>query len=551
MSLLARLSLSLGAILAAIVAALWFSQRSSESQIQSLREDRREERARFFDRALQLQGVGLASLTAAYSWWDDMVGFVADPDPAWASDNIDTVIGMPNGADALWVLNRDHAIVHRIDANYGRPHAPFATIDRLRTFIGQRYEFSYFARIDGQLWQIFGAAIQDPNFWRHETPVQGYLLLGKRCDETWLALLGNLAGAELRILPLEPDESLGPRQFSRVVHGLQREPVARIVGSFDTSQIDDAGTALRRHLTVMMAGVIAVLMLGAGVVALMIVRPLDQIVRSLEARNPLPLAELLTSRTRFGEIARLLASHFRQGRMLQDEIRRRLEAADPRIQEREHESNENLRMRIASDLHDGPLQSIYAAGLKLAALEQRLTTGRAIAPAELEAIRTILSECTTNLRNLLFNLEPEELRDQDLENALERLEKYMKSFSGSFRLTIANHAFDGIGRDPQVDVYYICRELVNNAARHSRPQQATLSFKRREGFLLIEWTNDGILAPDRPTHTGNGLRNIEQRVKRLDGSWTYRLHRGRTWIVTVEIPYTSLVGPITLDTGSK
>src|SRR5690554_5147676 len=120
MSLLARLSLSLGAILAAIVAALWFSQRSSESQIQSLREDRREERARFFDRALQLQGVGLASLTAAYSWWDDMVGFVADPDPAWASDNIDTVIGMPNGADALWVLNRDHAIVHRIDANYGR-----------------------------------------------------------------------------------------------------------------------------------------------------------------------------------------------------------------------------------------------------------------------------------------------------------------------------------------------------------------------------------------------------------------------------------------------
>lgn len=548
MSLLVRLSLSLGVILAAIAAALWFSQQSSEARIQSLREDRRDERARFFDRAVQLQSVGLSSLASGYSWWDDMVAFVAKPDTKWAGENVDTIIGMPNGADALWILDANYAIIHRIDANYGRPPAPFPTIDPLRAFIGQRYEFSYFARIDGQLWQIFGAAIQDPNFWRHETAVQGYLLLGKRWDETWLARLGDLTGADLRVRSAGTTDPLSPRQFMHPVHGLRSEQVAQIVGTFDTSQIDDAGAALRRQLIVMMTGLLALLTLGAVVIGLLVVRPLDQIVRSLETRNPLPIADLLASHTRFGEIARLLAAHFRQGRMLQDEIRRRVDAADPRIQEREHESNENLRVRIASDLHDGPLQSIYAAGLKLAALEQRLTTGRAISPAELEAIRTILSECTTNLRNLLFNLEPEELRDQDLENALERLEKYMKSFSGSFRVNVANHALDGIGREPQVDVYYICRELVNNAARHSRPQLATLSFKRREGFLQIEWTNDGILAPDRPTHTGNGLRNIEQRVKRLDGSWHYRVHRGRTWHVTVEIPYTSLVGRMTLDT---
>lgn len=557
MTFLSRISLVLLLTFALLAIGLSVSYQKAEDSFDQLLADRIDEQVRFLQSATELQGVKLEGLASSYSWWTDMVAFVANPKPDWASANVDNLVGIPGGGDALWVTNPNLAPIHAIDVGYRKPPPPFPSAEVMTAFIGKDYEFKFFTLIDGQLWQIFGAAIQDPNFWRHETPIVGYLLLGKRWDDIWLARLGDLCQSRLRIeintgnalaTPALPAHASISR-FTLPITSLDGTPIARIAGSFDATLIEQARQSLTRQALLFgLSAAIALALLGV-VIGLTVGRPLTKITRSLESRNPLHLTDLLGARTDFGEIARLLSSQFRQGRMLQDEIRRRLAESNPGDDSHDRETNEALRLRLASDLHDGPLQSLYAAGLQISSLQSKLASGKPPPVSQLESIRNILKDCSSNLRNLLLDLEPEELRDQDLETALQRLERYMQSVSRqSATLTIDENVLESLERDGQLHVYYIARELISNASRHAKPEHTSLLFRRAAGFLLIEWDNDGFVPIESPK-TGNGLRNIGQRVQQLEGKWSYRIHRGKIWQVRIEIPFTALVGTVTLGSG--
>ena len=559
MNLISRLSLILAVVFGGIAVAVGLSYRSSAQKVRSLISERTEEHAVFFRSAAELQSAGLKSLVSSYSWWDDMVAFTQKPDPAWASENIDTIVGMPNGCEAMWVLNPQLEPIHTIDAGFRRPPLPFTTAQELRERIADHYEFSFHTIIEGRVWQIFGAAVQDPSFWRHETPVAGYLLIGIPWDETWLARLGNLAQSRVKVVIPDAASTIAPMEegavlsssgygFTVPIKGLGNREIATVHGTFDATGIEQVRRSLGEQALIFATGIALLLALLALFIGLTIVRPLGRITRSLESRNPIHLADLLVSKSDFGEIARLLSSQFRQGRMLQEEIRRRLAAADPDDENLHHESNEALRLRLASNLHDGPLQSLYAAGLKISSLEAATTAGRPASTVQLAGIRTILTECSADLRNLLLDLEPEELRDQDLESSLQRFERYMQSISRqSAQLSIEEGVLDGLSRDAQLHVYYVTRELISNAARHARPDHTSLFFRREAGFLVIQWENDGF-TPSDGLNSGNGLRNIGQRIQQLEGTWSHRIHRGRTWQVNIEIPFSGSFGPLSVPT---
>ncbi len=548
MTLYTRFSLVLVAVFCGIAAAVVFSHREIRKEIDALATERVRERTDYFRNGIELQSVGLQSLASSYAWWDQMVEFIETPDPTWASENIDTLVGVPNGGDALWVCDASFNVIHAIDATFQKPLAPFAKLTAIQAKADDAYEFNYYTIVDGQLWQIFGAAIQDPMFWRNETPVRGYLLVGLKWEGTWLARLGALCQAQLtrHIPPLDPardDTTLPPLSsysFEVPLSGLEGTPIATIRGTFDARTVEKVRRSLSEQALVFILGLVSFLALLGLFVGFTVLRPLGQIVRSLESRNPTHLSELLVSKSAFGEIARLLSSQFRQGRMLQEEIRRRLASHNANEDAGLNESNEALRLRLASDLHDGPMQSIYAAGLKIGSMEATLASGRVPDPETLASVRAILTGCSNDLRNLLLDLEPEELRDQDLDGALLRFERYLKSISrhtGEF--VIAEGAIEGISREAQLHLYYITRELISNAARHARPDHTSLTFHRESGFLLITWQNDGFTALESPP-MGNGLRNITQRVETLGGTWKHKIHRRKTWQVKIEIPLTGL-----------
>lgn len=547
MSLYTRFALVLLTVFVGIAAAVVFSHRQIRTKIETLNSGLTAERKQFFRNAIELQSAGLESLSASYAWWDQMIEFIEEPDPQWASDNIDTLIGVPGGGDALWVFNEKLALIHAIDAEFRAPAPPFRHVSKIQALADGNYEFKYYTIIDGEFWQIFGAAIQDPTFWRNETPVRGYLLVGLKWDNTWLARLGMLSQTNLtlHVPPLPPltettvISAPSGNSYELPLLGLDDEPVATIRGTFDARIVEQVSNSLSEQSLVFILGLVSFLSLLGLFVVFTVLRPLGQIVRSLESRNPSHLSELLVAKSDFGEIARLLSSQFRQGRMLQEEIRRRL-SSHQQDDSSLNESNEALRLRLASDLHDGAMQSIYAAGLQIGSMEASIASGRHPDVAQLRSVRTILTECSNDLRSLLLDLEPEELRDQDLDGAMLRFERYLKSISQrSAEFSIQDGALDGISREAQLHLYYITRELISNAARHSCPEFTAANFRREKGFLLISWRNDGFTVQDSPP-MGNGLRNIAQRVETLGGTWKQRIHRRKEWRVEIELPITTL-----------
>ncbi len=545
MLLLTRLSLAVLLICAGFAAVFWVAHRQADREVAGLLADLTRERTQRIDLAVSLQGRGLESLASSYAWWSDMVKFMDKPDQKWATENVDNIVGIPGGGDAVWVLDAEMKPVHSIDKDFARPPPPFADPAQLRGFIDRRYTFRYFTMMDGRLWEIFGAAIQDAKFWRHETPVRGYLLLGKEWDDVWRAQLNTLIGAQISVHAL--DAVHDGQNFHRELSGLGGQPLAHLSARFNFQLIRDAQHAYDRRVLFIGFGALLALALLVGLVGLTVLRPLGQITRSLETRLPTPIAGLLTSRGEFGEIARLLAGQLRWGQMLQEEMRRHLEHANPEVRRRDAESNEALRLRLAGNLHDGPIQSIYAAGLQLSALQAEVQQGRAPAPGQMANIRAMLQQASADLRNLILDLEPEELRDRDLDSALRHIERHMQQFARcEFQLRVAEGALDGLTREAQTQLYFICRELTSNALRHARPAVASLDFAIDRGFLRVEWINDGVPAHgSSPPVPGNGLRNIERRTQELGGTMRSGPHRGDSWRVSLEIPFTSLTRPHT------
>ncbi|HLP25653.1 MAG TPA: CHASE4 domain-containing protein, partial [Acidobacteriota bacterium] len=168
MNLLSRLALVTLLVCAAFGALYWIVLEQGRDEIHGLMRDLSAERAARLEAATRIQGAGLESLVSSYAWWDEMVKFMDKPDEQWAAGNVDNIVGIPNGGDAVWVLDANLALLHTIDKDYRRPAVPFPNPDALRKGIGDRYTFRYFALVDGTLWEIFGAAIQDAKFWRHQ-----------------------------------------------------------------------------------------------------------------------------------------------------------------------------------------------------------------------------------------------------------------------------------------------------------------------------------------------------------------------------------------------
>lgn len=512
------------------------------AEVHALMDDLGRERAARLDAATTIQGAGLEALVSSYAWWGEMVAFMDKPDPQWAANNVDNVVGIPGGGDAVWVCDPAFTVLHAIDKDYRRPAAPFARPELVQQAAAGRYTFRYFTLIDGELWEIFVAAIQDAKFWRHQTPIRGHLLIGKRWDHTWVAQLGTVLGGRIAIHPLDrpPAERVRLHDFRRELKGLGGQPLALLDVNFNFELLEAARQSFIRRVDLVSVGTVFAIALLVGGVAFLVLRPLGQITRSLETRQTAPMAGLLSSRTEFGEIARLLAGQFRWGQMLQDEMRRQLERSDPAQLHREAESNETLRLRLAGDIHDGPVQSIYAAGLQLAAVQEQAEQGQSPAPEQIQQITAMLQQASSDLRNLILDLEPEELRERDLEAALQRIERHLEQFARCrFTLTVADGALDGLSRDAQTELYFICRELTSNALRHARPATASLRFTLARGFLRLAWENDGV-TPRQSGAGGNGLRNIARRIQDLGGTVEHGPHGADRWRVTCEIPCTSL-----------
>ncbi len=201
------------------------------------------------------------------------------------------------------------------------------------------------------------------------------------------------------------------------------------------------------------------------------------------------------------------------------------------------------RERIAKELHDGIIQSLFAVGMGLQGTA--LLAGVPETTARIEDAVGELDRVILDLRNYIFGLRPGILADRQLDQALRGLGDEVQSRS-RIRVDVdidAALAARLSGRSHEI--VQVTREALSNVSRHAKAGHALVRLSRNGSKAVLGIEDDGIGFTPRADSTGDGLRNMRERATALGGPLqiTSSATRGTRVRVTFPVQVARLKGP--------
>jgi signal transduction histidine kinase len=204
------------------------------------------------------------------------------------------------------------------------------------------------------------------------------------------------------------------------------------------------------------------------------------------------------------------------------------------------------RDRIAADLHDGPLQALAAAWMRLGILASRLDRlemheeGEELSSLARE-IAASLGRTNQELRDVLARLQSlpvDASLDTFVQHVADLGEELAERNGFVFEMRADAGGLETLPGPVLATMYRIVAEAVRNAAAHARPHRVVVDVRVTEERLVGTVTDDGegfdTSAPGPAGHFG--LAIMRQRATGLKGSTTVRSSPGSGTTVTVVLP---------------
>lgn len=197
------------------------------------------------------------------------------------------------------------------------------------------------------------------------------------------------------------------------------------------------------------------------------------------------------------------------------------------------------RERISKELHDGVIQSIYSVGMALQAAGSMIEEDPALVRQRIDDAIRELDGVVRDVRSYIFDLRPSLVEERSIDEAIARLTRELEvnTLAGT-KIDLDRDALGRLDGHQQFHVVQIVREILSNVARHSRASNVRVSSALRDGTVVIEVEDDGIGFDRDTVRRGHGLRNIDQRVRALEGSIDIvtRDPRGTKHVLRVPLP---------------
>ena len=195
------------------------------------------------------------------------------------------------------------------------------------------------------------------------------------------------------------------------------------------------------------------------------------------------------------------------------------------------------RQRLARDLHDSVTQSLYSLSLFSRAGHEAAVDGdiARLTHSLTELERTTL-HALREMRLLLYELRPADLAQEGLIRAVElRLDTVERRLG--LKLKVQMDQLPEMPPDYEVDLYYIIVEAMNNVTKHAAASCLTLSLTQADRQLHLQIADDGQGFDSSSATGGLGLRNIRERVARLNGQISLFSEPGRGTRLEATIPF--------------
>ncbi len=208
-------------------------------------------------------------------------------------------------------------------------------------------------------------------------------------------------------------------------------------------------------------------------------------------------------------------------------------------------TSERELQRIVLDMHDGPVQDIFAALSQLQVLERSLGGDPASQQRAQQAVG-LLERALAEIRNFIGAFRPPGFERRALDAIIEGLAVQHETLTDQVvELTVPPDLGD-CALPTKIAVYRILQEALANGHRHSGASRQRVTVARRGAAVALTVADDGkgfdperVLAREADVGVEGGhfgLRGIQDRVAMLGGTFALESAPGRGTSLTVTLP---------------
>ena len=225
-----------------------------------------------------------------------------------------------------------------------------------------------------------------------------------------------------------------------------------------------------------------------------------------------------------------------ESRLLQ--AMRSAERAEERLRElsrRLINTQEEERSRIARELHDDLIQQLAAVAIEIGTLRARLPADSEALLARLEGLQDRIQSLASDARSISHRLHPAALEHLGLAAALKSYCEELHQLRG-IEVRFIDTLEEQVSPEVSLGLFRIAQESLQNVARHSRAEKATVQLSRHNGAIELTVSDPGIGFDAVKAPGGLGLVSMRERVELLGGTLLLTSAPGEGSAVVARVP---------------
>jgi signal transduction histidine kinase len=223
-----------------------------------------------------------------------------------------------------------------------------------------------------------------------------------------------------------------------------------------------------------------------------------------------------------------------------DAVRREISASHRMMQVTERELQ-----RILLDIHDGPVQHMYAALSQLDLLRRALEAAGANEPGvedRIGRIRQLLEAGLMEVRSFLGAFRPPEFDARDLVTLVEGLAMQHEAMTDTVIDLQVRGPLPDVGLYVKIALYRVLQEGISNAYRHGGANRVVVRLRpvRRRGAprlrMSVSDNGNGFEPAEKRGDKHFGLAGMRDRIQMVGGRFRLRSAPGRGTMIAAEVP---------------
>lgn len=205
------------------------------------------------------------------------------------------------------------------------------------------------------------------------------------------------------------------------------------------------------------------------------------------------------------------------------------------------EAQEEERLRLAGDLHDGLGQMLTGI---MYFIENNLASkskGDDMNQKNIEQLQIQIDSAIKETKSISQNIIPMLLKDFGLVTAIRKLATQINS-NNNFNININEFNLDS-RLDSRLEkiLYRVCQEALNNILKHSRAKNVNIQLIKHDHSVVLLIDDDGVgFDTEKVDLTSNfsgiGLISMKERVSALNGAFSISSEKNKGTEILIEIP---------------